>query len=205
MAYTRAENTQIDVWGQLGNNGWSWATLFPYYLKSEDYEMPDVAMENAGASFVSSYHGFSGPLKNGYTFEMANDSLPHVFNSTLQNVGVPFNQDVNGGKMRGFMVYPRTVDTFSDVREDAGRAYYYPYTGRANLHMQANTTVTKILWGASTNSNATASGVQAVGSSGATQTYQATKEVILAAGSLKTPQILELSGVGNPRCVYLLS
>ena len=107
MSYTRAQDVQIDAWGQMGNNGWNWANLFPYYLKSEGYEIPTAAMESAGASYISSYHGFSGPLKNGYVYEMANDTLPHVFNSTVQNLGVPFNQDVNGGKMRGYMVYSR--------------------------------------------------------------------------------------------------
>ena len=199
MSYTRAQDVQIDSWQALGNPGWTWANLYPYYLKSEKFEVPTAAMQSAGASYVSSYHGYSGPLKNGYVYEMANDTLPHVFNTTLINLGIPFNQDVNGGKMRGYMVYPRTVDTAADVREDAGRAYYFPYTSRTNLHMLVNTTVTKINWGANTGSNATASGVSAVGAAGVTSTYIANKEVILAAGTLKTPQILELSGVGNPR------
>ena len=201
MSYTRAEDVQINAWGQLGNKGWDWATLLPYYLKSEGYQIPTAAMQAAGASYIAADHGFNGPLKNGYTYEMANDSLPHVLNTTIQNLGVPFNRDPNGGKMRGYTVYPRTVDTVKDVREDAGRAYYFPYAARTNLHMQVNTTVTKILWAASTGANVTASGVQAVSTAGTLQTYQANKEVILAAGSLKTPQVLELSGVGNPRFV----
>ena len=199
MSYTRAQDAEIDAWGKLGNTGWSWAALFPYYLKSENYEIPTGAMKSAGASYTSGVHGYAGPLKTGYVYEMANDTLPHVFNTTIQNLGVPFNQDVNGGKMRGYTVYPRTVDTAKDVREDAGRAYYFPFTSRTNLHMQVNTTVTRILWAASTGPNVTASGVQTTSASGQAQIYQARKQVILAAGALKTPQVLELSGVGNPR------
>ena len=201
MSYTRAETAQIDAWEQLGNTGWNWNTLFPYYLKSENYQIPGPNQIKGGASYVSSYHGFTGPLKAGYTYATATDSLPSTINSTFQSLGVPWSKDVSGGKMRGFTVYPRTVDPIAKVREDAARAYYWPYTSRSNLKMMANTVATKILWASSTGANVTASGIQVTKSDGSNVTINARKEVILAAGAVKTPMLLELSGIGNPRCV----
>ena len=199
MAYTRAEDAQIDAWEQLGNAGWNWKTLFPYHLKSESYQIPGVQQMSGGASYVPSFHGFNGPLKVGYTRKTATDSLPSTLNSTFQNLGVPYSKDVNGGKMRGFNVYPRTVDFAADVRADAARAYYWPFTSRTNFQMMTKTTATKILWATSTGTNATASGVQVTKADGTVMTISARKEVILAAGALKTPLLLEVSGIGNPK------
>ena len=100
--------------------------------------------------------------------------------------------------MRGYNVYPRTIDTSINVREDAARAYYWPFTSRTNLQLMTNTVATKIVWAASNGSNATASGVQVTNSDGTTQLINAKREVILSAGTLRSPQLLELSGIGNP-------
>ena len=100
--------------------------------------------------------------------------------------------------MRGYNIYPRTIDTIANVREDAARAYYWPFTSRTNLQLMVNTVATKIVWAASNGSNATVSGVQVTKADGTTQTINARKEVIISAGSLRSPQLLELSGVGNP-------
>lgn len=205
MAYTRLDPLQIDGWGALGNAGWDWLSFFPYYYKSEGFQIPNAQMQAAGASYCSSCHGYGGPLKVGYTRSMATDNIPHLLNSTSINLGIPANLDVNSNIMRGFTVYPRTVDTVLDVREDAARAYYWPITSRQNLVLLANTIVTNIVWNSTTsNGNITASGVQARNSAGISKTYLANKEIILAAGSLKTPQILELSGVGNPNILSKL-
>ncbi|KAF2083468.1 GMC oxidoreductase [Saccharata proteae CBS 121410] len=201
MSYTRAQAAQIDAWETLGNADWNWKNLWPYYLKSESYEVPDSQQASGGATYKSSFHGFSGPLKVGYSHEQAVTEVPGTLNSTYQNVGVPFSPDVNGGNMRGFNVYPKTVDTAKDVRDDAARAYYWPYTSRTNLHMMANTSANRVLWKASNdaNGNAVASGVEVTTADGKTQVLNATKEIVFSAGTLKTPLLLELSGVGNPK------
>ena len=199
MSYTRADDVQIDAWETLGNTGWNWKNLLHYYLKSESYQIPGPNQIKGGASYVPAYHGFKGPLKVGYTNKTATDSLASTINSTFQSLGVPWSRDVSGGKMRGFTVYPRTVDPIASVREDAARAYYWPYTSRTNLHMMTNTAVTKILWASGSGANFTASGVQVTKSDGSTAIVNATKEVILAAGAIKTPMLLEVSGIGNPR------
>ena len=100
--------------------------------------------------------------------------------------------------MRGYNIYPRTIDTAANVREDAARAYYWPFNSRTNLQLVTNTVATQIIWAASNGSNATASGVKVTKADGTTQIITAKREVILSAGSLRSPQLLELSGIGNP-------
>lgn len=94
--------------------------------------------------------------------------------------------------------YPSTVDTEANVRQDAGRAYYYPVVNRPNLHLYANTFAQRIVW-ASGSSIPTAAGVEVLGSNSTVPyTVLAQAEVIVSAGALASPLILELSGIGNP-------
>lgn len=101
--------------------------------------------------------------------------------------------------MRGFTRYPTTVDAKLNVREDAGRAYYLPFENRTNLDLYTNSFVQRLTWDESSNSsNPRVNGVVYTDASGKQQTISATKEVILSAGSLRSPLLLELSGIGNP-------
>lgn len=120
-------------------------------------------------------------------------------NTTYQSLGLPWNADPNTGDMRGFAVYPRTVNQSANIRADAARAYYYPIANRTNLHVYLNSVAERICWDESSNSaDPTANGVVYTTASGQRQTLTAKKEVILSAGSLRSPLLLEHSGVGNP-------
>ena len=198
MAYTRAEDVQIDAWEAIGNKGWNWEALFPYYKKSQILETPTTAQSEAGVTYDPEYNGFNGPLKTGWSSSVITSNLHTVVNETYANLGVPWNEDLNGGTMRGFNRYPATIDTEANVREDAGRAYYYPVANRTNLHLYPSTLAQRIVW-ASDSSLPTASGVEVLGSNSSTPyTIFAGAEVILSAGALASPVILELSGIGNP-------
>lgn len=94
-------------------------------------------------------------------------------------------------------------DTYPDVRADAGRSYYYPYQDRDNLHMMSGTTALNLLWASGEDDNVVASGVQVLTESGETLMINATQEIILAAGTYRTPALLEYSGVGNPKSAPL--
>lgn len=94
-------------------------------------------------------------------------------------------------------------DTYPDVRADAGRSYYYPYQDRVNLHMMPGTTALNLLWESGEDGDVVASAVQVVTDSGETLVINATQEIILAAGTYRTPALLEYSGVGNPRSAPL--
>ncbi|KAF2143637.1 GMC oxidoreductase [Aplosporella prunicola CBS 121167] len=189
MSYTRAEAVQINSWEKAGNPGWTWDNLFPYYMRSEKYEIPDAKRINGGASYNPEYHGFTGPLKVGYPSQQAINGFASALNESYQAMGVPYSTDVNGGKMRGFNVYPKTVDAATDIREDAARAYYWPFS-RPNLYLKANSTANRLLWAAHPNlqGNFVATAIEVTAVDG--KHY--------AAGSLRTPPLLELSGIGNP-------
>lgn len=101
--------------------------------------------------------------------------------------------------MRGFFVWPSTIDRDANVREDAARAFYYPVQGRQNLKVFLNTTVNRILWEDrnGTDGVVRARGVEVTAQDGSVFEIGAEREVVLSAGSLRSPAILELSGVGN--------
>lgn len=200
MTYIRAEDVQIDAWEKIGNKGWNWENLLPYYKQSESFQTPTPAQVEAGASSDARYHGTKGHVDVGYEFNLVNGSFPEVANATWQKFGIPFNQEVNSGHVRGFSVWPKMLNRELSIREDASRAYYQPVEDRPNLKVFKGL-VTKILWADEDESDsmAVAQGVEFVAADGKPQTIQAEKEVIVSAGSLRSPAILELSGVGNPK------
>jgi choline dehydrogenase-like flavoprotein len=100
--------------------------------------------------------------------------------------------------MHGLVTPPKTIDQAANVREDAGRAYYWPVANRSNLALFQNTYANKLVWDSYDSDEAVASGVEVVTSNGTTTVIYATNEVIISAGALRSPLILELSGVGNP-------
>ncbi|KAL0938637.1 Glucose oxidase 2 [Colletotrichum truncatum] len=196
MAYTRAQDVQIDIWERLGNEGWNWENLLKYYKKSETLQPPTANQIADGVTYVPEQHGSTGPLKVGWKPGMVDMSFVEALNQTYNAVGVPGLQDIAGGDMVGWNIYPATIDTGLQVREDAARAYYFPYQNRTNLRIFLNTEAQRLVWANGT--EATASGVLVKDKTGATRTIYANKEVILSAGSLRSPLLLEKSGVGNP-------
>jgi choline dehydrogenase len=200
MTYIRGDKAEIDAWETLGNEGWNWDALWPYYKGVENYTSPTAAQVAAGASWSPAFHGEQGLLTTGYPFEMTNSSFHTTVQETWSNLGYPLNKDINGGDVRGFSVWPQTLDRDADVREDAARAFLYPFTARTNL-VVIRGTVRKVVWKARKVgcSKVEAQGVEYVTLDGETVVLNATKEVILSAGALRSPIILELSGVGNPR------
>lgn len=200
MVYLRAQTSQIDAWEKIGNKGWNWKNLYPYFKKGEQLQVPtDYSfLEGSGVAYDPSYHGYEGPLKVGWTSTQLNDGLAQIMNTTYQNMSVPipYNKDPNGGQMIGYTLYPKTVNSDLNIREDAARAYYFPYQSRKNLHVWLHTNVNKLTW--KDGADVSADGVGITFSNGTTTSVKASREVILAAGALKSPLLLELSGIGNP-------
>lgn len=198
MTYIRADAAEIDAWEALGNEGWNWTTLLPYYKKVEKFTRPTQAQGVAGASYEAAYHGEHGLLDVGFLYELPNGSFYQAARDTWQSLGYAVNEDVNSGHTRGFDVWPMTVDRDADMRWDAARAYYYAVEGRENLHLLHGTAV-KLIWGYTKDGSTVeqATGVQYIDANNNTVTVDIEKEVILSAGALRTPLILEASGVGN--------
>lgn len=199
MTYVRAEKSQIDAWESLGNEGWDWDSLAEYYIEQESFTKPSKLQETNGATFDEDAHGFEGELDVAFTPYLTGQGAFAMLRDAHQERGYKWNKDVNTGSMPGFDTWPMTLNESTVIREDAGRAFYYPVKERPNLHVFLNTMALRILWKESHGrTERTASGVQVVRSDGTIRTVEATKEVIVAAGSIRSPAVLEFSGIGNP-------
>ncbi|KAI1182866.1 GMC oxidoreductase [Nemania serpens] len=199
MTYIRGDKAQFDAWQSLGNEGWTWEALHLYYLKAEKFTIPSTAQAAAGATYDPEVHGEAGHVHTGFPFSFTNSSFHSLAAETWGTLGYEINEDVNAGSVRGFSAWPQTLDRDRNIRFDAARAYYYAVEGRPNLTLIKGT-VKKITWADSKAAGraAVAEGVEYVAPDGKLVSIAVAKEVILSAGALRTPLILESSGVGNP-------
>lgn len=211
MTYIRGDTAQFDAWEDLGNEGWNWKTLFPYYKESEKYTVPSNTQLAAGATFEYQYHGFDGHVHVGYNTALVNGSFAPKVIQTWEGLSLPHNPDLNSGNVRGFSMGPQTLDPTLDIRWDAARAYYYPVENRPNL-MIIKGTVKRIIWAAEKckgpqcyENGLVATGVEFLTDDGESDILNATEEVIISAGAVRTPLVLEGSGIGSPRFDALLS
>ncbi|KAJ8474322.1 hypothetical protein ONZ51_g7298 [Trametes cubensis] len=195
LGINRASAREYDAFETLGNPGWNWNELLKYMKKSEK-TLPVPVEDSSKYGLVTpdpQFHGDSGPIVKGYPTWF--NPLHLQFLETLEKLGVPKNPESDNGNNLGGVTTFVTVDSSSALRSYSANAYYEPNAGRKNLVILTNSTVTKI------NFRSGSSPLQAVGVElmNGSQRYNATarKEVILAAGAFQTPQILELSGIGN--------
>ena len=176
LLYVRGQQADYDGWRQLGCRDWGWSDVLPYFRRSENHEGGDDAWRGAG-----------GPLN------VTNPELSPVCDAVAEAcvaAGIPRNPDVNGSDQEG--VGPLQLTARNGRRCSAAVAYLHPAMGRANLRVITNAHVTRILI-----ANGRATGVE-IKTSGVTQTLCTLGEVIVAAGAINSPQLLQLSGIGNP-------
>lgn len=200
MTYIRANKEEIDAWEELGNKGWNWEALLPYYIKSERYIAPSQTQVDAGATYELEHHGLEGPVRVGYTTDLVNNSAAALILDTWDGLSVRLNPDLNSGDNRGIAMGPQTRDPATNRRWDAATAYLHPVEHRPNLEVLQGT-VESVTWakGGSRCGGLVADGVRYVAADGKAVVLKAKKEVVLSAGTLRTPVILERSGVGSPR------
>ncbi len=176
MVYIRGQPGDFDDWKALGNTGWGWTDVLPYFKRSECHQ-------NGG----DAWHGGDGPL---FVSDVSRDLHPMCqdFIKAGQECGLEFNPDFNGRSQEGVGLYQNTVK--GGIRMSAARAYLRPARRRPGLRVEKRAHATRILF----------EGSRAVGveysQNGRTRTARAAREVILAAGSINSPQLLQLSGVG---------
>ncbi|XP_032582070.1 glucose dehydrogenase [FAD, quinone] [Drosophila sechellia] len=179
MMYTRGNRRDYDRWARLGNPGWSYEEVLPYFRKYEGSVVPD-----ADENLV----GRNGPVKVSYS--ETRTRIADAFVRASQDAGLP-RGDYNGD--RQIRVSYLQSNIYNETRWSSNRAYLYPIKGkRRNLHVKKKALVTKILIDPQTKS---AFGI-IVKMDGKMQKILARKEVILSAGAINTPQLLMLSGVG---------
>ncbi|KEF51057.1 uncharacterized protein A1O9_12873 [Exophiala aquamarina CBS 119918] len=200
MTYIRPASSQIDLWPSLGLD-LGWKEYFASAKKSEHFQIPSTNLTTIGAAYQESAHGFTGPLSTCYSPHISTGDIHEIFNDTFKALGIPPIHDFNDGDLRGFGVQAVTQDGHADIREDAAQAYYYPVQNRSNLVVLVNTTATRILWSAndSDDGKAVASAAEVISQTGVISNISATREIILSAGAIRSPGILEHSGIGNPK------
>jgi choline dehydrogenase-like flavoprotein len=185
MIYMRGHPSDFDHWAELGNTGWSYQALLPYFKRAEN-----------NADFDDEFHGKNGPLHVGTL--RTDNPYQQIFLTAAQQAGFPLNHDFNGVTQEGVGIYQ--VTQFNGERWSAARAYLEPHRAtRSNLHIMTGAYVTQILF-----SDVKENGVnvkRAVGvkfnHGGTSKIVRAKGEIILAAGALQSPQLLMLSGIGD--------
>lgn len=175
MIYIRGNPTDYDDWASLGNEGWGFQEVLPYFKKSERQER--------GAS---EYHGASGPL-NVSDLRCVN-LLTRSFLSAAQELGIPANSDFNGASQDGAGLYQVTQK--NGRRHSTADAYLKPARARGNLTVLTHSHAAKILL-----ENHRAVGVDYIRGR-AIESVRVEREVVLAGGSVNSPQLLLLSGIG---------
>ncbi len=175
MVYIRGHASDYDRWASLGNRGWSYDEVLPYFRKAEDNERG----ENA-------FHGVGGPL--AVTDAKPQYPLDDVFLRAAEEAGIPRNDDFNGACSEGVGYYQFTIK--DGQRLGVARGYLHPARSRPNLTIITGAHVTRLLL----------EGRRAVGieyhDKRSIRTVRAAREVMLSGGAFNTPQLLMLSGIG---------
>jgi choline dehydrogenase len=179
MIYIRGHARDYDQWRQMGLQGWSYRDVLPYFKRSE-------ALEGGG----DAWHGGLGPLK------VSKASTPNpIYSATIEagrQAGFKVTSDFNGFQQEGWGPYQLTIH--DGQRWSAARGYLHPALSRSNLTCITGARTSKIVI-----ENGRATGVEYIDAkSGQKSVVHADKEVLLSAGAVQSPQILQLSGIGDP-------
>ena len=177
MVYVRGQPRDYADWKAMGNPGWGWDEVLPYFKKSEHFDR------------VCDYHGQDGP-------QHVTDITPHVhpichkFIAAAGTLGLAPTNDFNGEQHEGVGFYP--INTRAGWRASTANAFLRPALKRRNLALQTKALASRILF----------DGQRAVGveytARGKLSQVRARREVILCGGAINSPQLLMLSGIGDP-------
>ncbi|XP_046386910.1 glucose dehydrogenase [FAD, quinone]-like [Ischnura elegans] len=179
MLYVRGNKKDYDGWAALGNEGWGYEEVLKYFKKSQYIETPSKQS--------SPYHGKDGPL-NTVRFGAYPEPEVSSIMAAARELGME-NEDTNGEEQLGFTILEGTIK--NGQRMNTAKAFLSPAKGRKNLHVLKAALATKIIF----DDERRAVGVEYV-KDGETLMVRARKEVVLSAGSVNSPQLLMLSGVG---------
>jgi choline dehydrogenase len=175
MIYIRGNRADYDSWRELGNAGWGFAEVLPYFKKSENQER--------GAS---EFHGVGGPVNVADPRYV--NPLTRAFLAAAEEIGIARNSDFNGAEQDGAALYQVTQK--NGARWSAADGYLQPARERSNLTVLTGAHATRVL----------IEGKRAVGVAflrgGVAEEARADREVILAGGTVNSPQLLMLSGIG---------
>jgi choline dehydrogenase len=175
LLYVRGQHADYDRWAELGNRGWAYRDVLPYFIKSEDQEHGP-----------SAYHGVGGPLKVA-DLRLRRPIADHFINGA-RDLGIPYNADYNGAEQEGVGYFQQTAH--KGFRWSTAKGFLRPARKRPNLKVEIRAQTTRILF----------EGRRAVGveyrQDGRLHQVRVNAEVLLASGAIGSPQILQQSGVG---------
>ena len=178
MVYMRGQRKDFDGWEAMGNPGWGWREVLATYRRMEDHALGD-----------STWHGAGGPL-HVEDISQAVHPLTPLFVKAAREAGLPWNPDLNGETSEGAGIYQ--ITTRGGLRESAARAYLHPARRSGRVKVETGVLASRILF----------EGRRAVGVEGLRDgrpvSYRTVGEVVVAAGAINSPQLLQLSGVGSP-------
>ncbi|KAI2601841.1 hypothetical protein GGR54DRAFT_580288 [Hypoxylon sp. NC1633] len=181
--FTPTSKANIDAWASLGNDGWEW--------------------ENFSKSIDNSYTLAKSPKKTGpsgplqLSIPKEETRWPQVWREAISNLGYPVSKDPFSGQFQGALITPESIDPDTMERSFAGSAYLSLARSRQNLTIWTQTSVDKVLFNKPLDQGEpVATGIQFT-KDGKTEVVQARKEVIISAGTINSPRILELSGIGD--------
>ncbi len=177
MLYVRGQPLDYDTWGQLGNRGWSYSQILPYFKKSENFERGGDDSRGKG--------GLLNVADMCDTHELCD-----AFIDAAAATGYPKNKDYNDGNQEGFGYYQVTMK--NGKRQSTARAFLDPARSRPNLSIETDALVSRVML----------EGKRAVGVAytvhGQAREARAGREVIVSCGSVQSPGVLEHSGIGQP-------
>lgn len=178
MIYVRGQPQDFDDWAAAGNDGWSWRDVLPYFRSLETHPEGDT-----------DYHGGNGPI---HISSMRGKTHPicDVFLRACDELGYPRNLDFNGAQFEGAGIYD--LNTRNGERSSSSVACLHPAMKRSNVRVETGALVERVLL----SPEQRAIGVR-VTINGVRQDIYVHREVVLAAGAVGTPKILQLSGIGD--------
>lgn len=192
MFFHRGGAAEYNTWQALGADGWNWNLLLPYFKKSETFHSPEAAYaHDRNITYDESVHGFTGPIQSSYPpYDYPGSAN---FWNAAKRLGFPAIQDPNAGEAIGVFRLLHSVDPATHRRSFARNEHYDRVASvRPNYHIIPNTAVSKVIF-----QGTSATGVEFIDrATNLKSTAIATKEVIVSAGAVHTPQILQLSGIG---------
>ncbi|MBK3659971.1 GMC family oxidoreductase N-terminal domain-containing protein [Bradyrhizobium diazoefficiens] len=179
--YNRGQRMDFDTWAQMGNRGWGYADVLPYFRR----------LEKRVGEGEDTFRGRDGKLT--VTTMDWRDPLCEAFMEGAVSLGIPRNPDYNGRIQEGVSYCQRTID--KGLRVSGSTAFLKPAMKRPNVHVQTHAHATEILF-----EGKRAVGVRYTkgGKGGTPVEVRANKEVILSGGTYNSPQLLQLSGIGSP-------
>lgn len=177
MLYVRGHMRDYDEWAQLGCKGWSFDDVLPYFKKSEGSNRP-----------ADKYHSTDGPLL--VEQHTSDQSLNHGFLKAVSEMGLPYTDDFNGANQEGAGWYDQSIKR--GRRQSTARTYLKAAKGRKNLTILTDAQASRVIL-----EGKRATGVELV-RGGKTEIWSAGREVILCGGAINSPQLLQLSGIGDP-------